>query len=508
MKGVVAAGDRFTAEAAAEILRVGGNAFDAAVSACFAAPMAEPALTSVGGGGFLLAVSPDSPPLLYDFFVDVPPKRLESPEFYPVYVDFGDTVQEFHVGAGSVAVPGFVAGLLRLHEERGKLSLKEVLSVAIDYARNGVTLSPLQASFVKLLEPIFTATEESRRIFAPDGRLIDSTRPFKNPDYAEFLELLAEEGQWVFYEGEIADRIEEISKERGGLLRKEDLSRYKVVERKPLSFSFKGRKVYTNPPPSSGGILIAFTLKLLDSVELKTWGSVEHVSSLIESMRVTSKFRSWFVDGKLHEEGIESLLEDKELIESFRKLFKGKLNLWGNTTQISVIDSEGNGVSVTTTNGEGSGVVIPGTGVMLNNMLGEEDLNPLGFFKWPPYVRLPSMMSPTALFNGNRVELLLGSAGSNRIRSAVVQVILNYVLFQKEIKEAVSLPRLHYERGEVFMEPGFPEEAVKEVMKHYRTTLFSDKNLFFGGVQAVTGDYAAAADDRRGGAVIVLRVKR
>ncbi len=504
MKGVVAAGDRLTAEAGAEILKAGGNAFDAAVAACFAAPMAEPALTSAGGGGFLLAVSPGEEPLLYDFFVDVPPKRLENPDFYPVEVDFGDTKQVFHIGAGSVAVPGFVAGLLRVHSERGRLPLREVLSPAIDYARRGVKLSKLQASFVKLLEPIFTATEEARKIYAPGGKLIDETVEFRNPDYASFLELLSEEGQWVFYEGEIADEIERLSVEKGGLLRKEDLARYKVWERTPLRVPFKDFTVFTNPPPSSGGILIGFTLELLSRVEVEKWGSVKHVGALVESMRTTEKFRKDFVNENLHSEALGELLTKEELLNSYFQLFKNKLNLWGNTTHVSVFDAEGNGVSVTTTNGEGSGVVIPGTGIMLNNMLGEEDLNPLGFFRWPPYVRLPSMMSPTAVFRGENPLLLLGSAGSNRIRSAIVQVILNSLLFQMEPAESVGAPRLHYESGEVYMEPGFPPEAVSEVKKHYRTTLFKEKSLFFGGVQLVTSDFKGAGDPRRGGCAVLV----
>jgi len=504
LKGAVAAGDRLTAQAAAEVLRAGGNAFDAAVAAGFAAPMAEPALTSAGGGGFLLAVSPGQSPLLYDFFVDVPPKRVENPEFYPITVDFGDAKQVFHIGAGSIAVPGFVAGLLRVHAERGKLPLREVLAPAISYAREGVFLSPVQASFVKLLEPIFTATPEAREIYAPDGRLIDETRPFKNPDYAEFLELLIKEGQWVFYEGEIADRIEEISVKRNGLIRKEDLARYKVVERKPLKFRFKGREVYTNPPPSSGGILIAFTLKLLDGVELGEWGSVEHLGALIEAFATTASFRERFVNGHLHDDGIEKILEDEEIFSTYESLFKKRLNLWGNTTHLSILDSEGNGVSMTTTNGEGSGVVIPGAGVMLNNMLGEEDLNPKGFFKWPPYVRLPSMMAPTGVLEGDRVEFLLGSAGSNRIRSAIVQVVLNYLNFKMDIEEAVGAPRVHYEEGVVYLEPGYTESVFREIQKHYKTVLFKEKNMFFGGVQAVSGTFQGAGDERRGGIFVKI----
>ena len=501
MKGVVAAGDKLTAEAGAEILREGGNAFDAAVAACFAAPMAEPALTSAGGGGFLLAVSETEPPLLYDFFVDVPPKRIEKPDFYPIEVDFGDAKQTFHIGAGSVAVPGFVAGLLRVHTERGRMPLKEVLSVAVEYAKSGVVLSEVQASFVKLLEPIFTSTPEARRLYAPDGKLIDSKRTFKNPEYADFLEALSQEGQWIFYEGEVADEIDRLMRERGGILRKEDLERYKVVERRPLKVNFRNFEVFTNPPPSSGGILIGFTLKLLSEVDLGKWGSVQHAGALIESMRTTQKFREDFINGNLHGEKLEELLED-EIFKTYLNLFKNKLNLWGNTTHICVLDGDGNGVSVTTTNGEGSGVVVPKTGIMLNNMLGEEDLNPKGFFKWPPYVRLPSMMSPTAVFLRGKLQLLLGSAGSNRIRSAIVQTVLNYIHFKMEVDESVNSPRLHYENSEVFLEPGFPEETLKEIRRHYKMTLFRSKNMFFGGVQAVDGKFKGAGDPRRGGYVV------
>ncbi|ADU96619.1 gamma-glutamyltransferase [Thermovibrio ammonificans HB-1] len=502
MRGVVAAGDRLTAEAGAEVLRAGGNAFDAAVAACFAAPMAEPALTSAGGGGFLLAVPASGAPVLYDFFVDVPPVRSESPDFYPVLVDFGDAVQEFHIGMASVAVPGFVAGLLRVHSELGRLPLREVLQPAIEYAKKGVRLSELQASFVKLLEPIFMATPEARRLYAPGGKLIDSKTTFRNPDYAGFLEALADEGQWLFYEGDVADRIEALSVSRGGHIRKEDLARYKVVERKPLSFKFGGRELLTNPPPSSGGVLIAFTLGLLNSVEFDGWGTPLYAGALIEAMATTEKFRKEQVDENLHELNGFPFAED--LVESYGRLFKRRLNLWGNTTHISVLDAEGNGASVTTTNGEGSGVVVDGIGVMLNNMLGEEDLNPKGFFRWPPYVRLPSMMAPTAVLSGGGPELLLGSAGSNRIRSAIVEVLVNYLALGLPVDEAVSLPRLHYEKGEVFMEPGFPEEIVEAVKRHYKLSLFRSKNLFFGGVQAVVRGLKGAGDERRGGAVVVV----
>ncbi|NPA16319.1 gamma-glutamyltransferase [Persephonella sp.] len=499
MKGVISAGDRLTAQAGAEILEKGGNAFDAAVAALLAAPLAEPALTSLGGGGFLLAIERGMLPVVYDFFVDVPPKREENPDFFPVYVDFGSTVQEFHIGAGSVAVPGMVAGIYQIYRERCSLPLEELIKPAVRYAQEGIYLSPLQASFVKLLEPIFTATEDSRRIYAPDGKLLDSQTLYRNPEYADFLEKFAAEGSWFFYEGEVADKIEKLSIENRGLLRKEDLRKYRVEEKDPVYFRFRGLDIFTNSPPSPGGLLIAFTLKLLEDRQLDSFGSVSHVSALVEALHTTQVFRREHVDRNIHREGLELLLEDESLLETYQKFFTGRLNLWGNTTHISVIDSRGNAVSTTTTNGEGSGYIIPGTGIMLNNMLGEEDLNPEGFFKWKPYLRLPSMMSPTVVMKGEEIVLSLGSAGSNRIRSAILQVILNYTVFGMDIKTAIEKPRLHYENHTLFFEPGFDKVVIEKGKQLYETVVFDTKSLFFGGVQAVTGDFEGAGDPRRGG---------
>jgi gamma-glutamyltranspeptidase/glutathione hydrolase len=504
---IIAAGDINTANAIKEVLLKGGNAFDGAVAGVFAAYMAEPALTSPGGGGFLSAYThgKDKEPVLYDFFVETPPKRLEKPELYPIEVDFGDAVQIFHIGAGSIAVPGVVEGLLLLHRERGKLPLEDVLKPALNYAREGIYLTKRQASFVKLLEPIFTATGEARKIFAPGGELINEKTKFQNPEYGEFLEKLIEEGSWAFYEGDIADRIDELSQKHNGIIRKEDLARYQVVERKPLKITFKGYEIFLNPPPSAGGILIAFTLLLLNNEDLNTFGSKEHISKLIEALFTTQSFRRENVDGKLHSGELEKLLKNRKLLDRYLKLFYKRLNLWGNTTHIAVSDKEGNIVSTTTTNGEGSGYIIPGYGVMLNNMLGEEDLNPQGFFKYPPYVRLPSMMCPTIVLKDGEPILGLGSAGSNRIRSAILQVLLNVLVFKMGLQEAVDAPRLHVEENTVYLEPALGREFEKEIEKLYKVVRFREKNLFFGGVQAVAplkGE--GGGDTRRGGVAITL----
>ncbi len=174
----------------------------------------------------------------------------------------------------------------------------------------------------------------------------------------------------------------------------------------------------------------------------------------------------------------------------------------GATTHVAVIDAEGGACSVTCTNGEGSGIVVPGTGIHLNNMMGEQDLSPLGFFTHPPGRRLPSMMAPTVVLGPDgSPELALGSAGSNRIRSAILQVIVGVVDHGMSAREAVEAPRVHFEDGVVYAEPGIDATG----LDGHEVAWFRDVNMFFGGCQAVTGDLRGAGDPRRGGAVVSVR---
>ena len=503
MKGVVSAGDTNSAQAGADILKQGGNAYDAALAVMLAAPLTEPLFTSLGGGGFLLGLEKGKKPELYDFFVQVPKKRVEEPEFYPIYVDFGAAVQEFHIGAGSVAIPGLVEGIYQVHKDKGTLPLSEIIKPAVKYARQGVYLSSMQASFVKLLEPIFTSTKSSMDVYGIDDKnLIDETHLFKNPAYADFLEAFAKEGSKVFYEGVVADEIEKIMKENDGLILKEDLKNYQCIKREPIDFNYKGYEIVTNPPPSGGGILIAFTMKILEKYELKDFRSFEYVKGMIEAFNTTSDFRREHVDEFLHDEKLKDILQNDRLIKNYCTTMHSRLNLWGNTTHLSVIDELGNAVSVTTTNGEGSGHVIPSSGIMLNNMMGEEDLNPHGWFAWEEGLRLPSMMAPTAVLKDGKPELILGSAGSNRIRSAITQTMVNNLDYGKSLHESINSPRIHFEKGSVCMEPDCSQAIRDELEKHYKLQYFDDLNVFFGGVQAVDGNLNGGCDSRRGAAVI------
>ncbi len=494
MKGVVSAGDKSTAVAGEWILKQGGNAYDAALACMLAAPLCEPIFTSLGGGGFMLCSEVDKTPHIYDFFVDVPKKSINEPEFFPIYVDFKTTVQEFHIGCGSAAVPGMVKGIWQIYQDHASLPMETLIQPALKYATKGVYISKMQASFIKLLEPIFTSTKSSLDLYSFNGKLLDETILFRNPEYANFLKEFAKIGSDIFYDGSVTDSIDKLCKENDGLISKDELHSYKVHKREPIHFKYKDYDIYTNPPPSSGGILIAFSLMLLENRSLDT----NYIEKLIEAQKITGDFRSEHIDEFLHKNNLEEVLKNDRLIKNFNLSMDSRLNMWGNTTHISVIDKDGNCASVTTTNGEACGHVIPETGIMLNNMLGEEDLNPHGFFTWQSGIRLPSMMAPTALLKNTKPELILGSAGSNRIRSAVLQTILNYTHFNMTPQEAISAARIHYERDSIYCEPPLHVKMSESIKRQYELHKFDELNLFFGGVQAVSGNFKGGADPRRG----------
>ena len=519
MGGVVAAGHEKTAQAARIVLEAGGNAFDAAVAAAFMACVAEPTLTSLGGGGFLLAHSAAGENLLFDFFTQTPRSRSHhsNPHFYPIEANFGDTVQAFHIGLGSIAVPGVFAGLLRVHGQLGRIPLNVVTEPAVTCAREGLIVSEFQSYCYELLEPILMATERSKAIYAPQGSLHKAGEQICMPQFADTLEHLAHLGDFAalkaFYEGEIAQQTVRACREGGGFLQMTDFENYEVVVRSPLSISYRGAQLLTNPLPSAGGSLIAFCLELLNRFDLgdMTFGSSAHLDLLSQAMRYTNEARRDHLNRSLfNPDAIEMFLSD-DLVDKYanpvRELLSNGLNRWGSTTHISVMDEEGNAASVTTSNGEGSSYVVPGTQIMMNNMLGEEDLNPLGFNQWPTDQRMSSMMSPTMILRGSKPQLVLGSGGSNRIRTAVLQVISNVLDFGMTLPQAVSAPRIHWEAGKFHTEPGLEGASVEAdaALGTDQIVRWQQSNMFFGGVHSVgigeEGSLQGAGDFRRSGAV-------
>jgi gamma-glutamyltranspeptidase/glutathione hydrolase len=504
-KGAIAAGHEMTAEAAATVLAAGGNAFDAAVSACFAACVAEPVLASLGGGGFLLAKPVAQPALVYDFFAQTPhrPRRPQETELYPISVDFGDATQEFHIGMGSIATPGAIAGMFAVQRELCRMPMRELITPASEFARDGLVLTPFQYRLARIVEPILRASEAA---FAPHAspqapeRLAEPGETLRQPDLADSLEALSEEGEDIFYRGAWGERLIADCAAGGGHLVEEDLAAYRVVRRKPLSTAYRGESILINPSPALGGPLILFALRLLDQIDLRAHrrGSASHIHALATAMDLTQRLRR---EGATETDPGSDPLAAR-LIDTMRKhpLFPR------GTTQISIADAEGNLASLTLSNGEGAGYVLPGTGIVLNNMLGEEDINPQGFHRWPQDRRLSSMMSPTLLARPDGSWVVTGSSGSNRIRSAILQVVVNLVDFGLPLSEAVAAPRIHFEDDLLNLEPPVDDDTLSALATHWpKLRRWNQLSVFFGGAHSVlrTASHVleGAADPRRGGAV-------
>ena len=504
-KGAVASGHPLTSAAAEEILREGGNAYDAIIAAHFAACVVEPVLASLGGGGYLMAEPAQAQARVYDFFTQTPiaPPR-DGLEFYPISADFGTTRQEFHIGMGSVATPGAVAGMFAIHRDLGTLPMSRLIEPAVHVAREGHRMNALQAYILDVVSPIYLATESSRAMYGSDARpgsLKAEGEWLVQRELGDTLEALGREGEALFYGGELAQRMAAQSQGRG-LLSLADLQRYRVEMREPLRCRYRKSELLLNPPPSSGGALLAFALSLLDAVQPAELHSAQWTGALAEVMAATNKARFEALDGC---SGIEALLEPT-LLQRYRDEVMQRPFCSRGTTQISVVDSAGNLASMTVSNGEGCGELVSGSGIMLNNVLGEEDLNPGGFFRWQPNTRMTSMMAQTIL-HPPRGRGVLGSGGSNRLRTAILQVVLNLVDRGMDIDQAVAAPRQHMENGVLHLEPGACDQPGELCDEFAQIHQWPERNLYFGGVHSVwlqDERFQAVGDSRRDGVGLVV----
>ncbi|GBE40733.1 acylase ACY 1 [bacterium BMS3Bbin09] len=506
MKGAVATGHPLTAMAATEMLSAGGNAFDAAVAAGFASVVAEPSLTSLGGGGFMLAHIEEKEDILFDFFVNTPGlgnNEKIKPVMTPANIVFPECSQVFHIGLGSVAVPGMLKGLLHIHRRLCTLPIKTILVPALSYLKEGVETIGPQDIFLDLLKPIFTSTDYGKKIHTINGQYIKLHDKIFNPLLKDFYEEIAE-NRCNIYSGKTAQKLVEAMKEHNGMVTLEDLAAYEVIERKPLRIKYRDREILTNPPPASGGIMLALSMHFLENIDLSRHprNSEEILITLVELMKEMQPSRILKNGNHITYPFLNDVTAP--LIESFKKSVSKKtfISTQG-TTQISVVDEKGNAASMTTSNGSGSGCYIPGTGIMLNNMMGEDDLHPDGFFSSPPNIRVSSMMTPTITLKNGRVSTVLGSGGSKRIKTAILQVLINIIDFEYSLKDAAESPRVHFEDGVVHAEPGIPAGTIEKLRKHYKVHQWDKKNMYFGGVHCVNTEMEGWGDSRRGGSFLI-----
>jgi gamma-glutamyltranspeptidase / glutathione hydrolase len=459
MKGAIAAGHPVTAEVGARVLGRGGNAVDACIAAGFASWATESPLTGPGGAGFMLVhTARDRRTRVLDFFATVPSGPREDPTDVTIVFE-GSQTQHFRVGTGTCAVPGSVAGLEAAHRSYGSLPWRELVADAIELARAGFEVTESQAYLHTILAPVLSET--------PAAGLTIGAR-FAWPELAGTLERVAKRGAAAVYTGPVARAIARTVP----AIRQTDLERYRVVRRRPVTVPYRGGEFLSNPPPSSGGVLIAFGLRRLERPG--RFGTPAAVARIVRVMDEQTRARERRLTRRLVTAG---------------------------TTHISVVDAAGNAASLSvSTGGGGSGVVVPETGIHMNNMLGEFDLM-VGAPR--PGERLTSMMAPSLVLDDGEPRLVLGSAGSNRLRGAIMQVAVNVLAHRMDVATAIAAPRVHLEQGVLHLEPPLEPGRVPYEQSHWRA-----RNLFFGGVAAVErlpdGTLAAAGDPRRGGAGIVV----
>jgi gamma-glutamyltranspeptidase/glutathione hydrolase len=458
MTGAVAAGHPLTAEAGADVLRAGGNAVDACVAAAAVSWICESPLTGPGGGGFLLFHrAREARTQLLDFFVAVPQREASPDELIEVVVDFGDSQQLFYTGAMSVAVPGTVLGLWEAATRWGSTPWPDLLAPAVRLAREGVVLNEAQAYLHEILDPLLRYSPEGDAVYGP-GRALRAGERFAVPELADTLERLGSEGPDYLYRGELAKRIAAHVP-----VTLDDLARYEVIEREPLAVSYRGDELRTNPPPSAGGRLLAVGLEALGDAAATPL-------SIVGAMQAQDAMR--------------------------------RGDAAGGTTHISAVDRNGDAASLSSSLGSSGGVVVPGTGLQLNNMLGEPQLAG----EERPGARVTSLMTPSLLLREGRPRLVVGSAGSTRLHGAILQVVANVAARGLGVEKAVDAPRMHFENGVAHCED--PAAADELEAAGYPVVRWRQRNLFFGGVSAVEirddGSLAGAGDPRRGGAAVVV----
>ena len=450
----IAGGHRDTVSSAENILKSGGNAFDAAISGVFSSMVCEYLYTGAASGGAMMVQKNGFSPSLIDFFVETPRSIQKNVgDFKTIYADFGDTKQEFNIGAGSVGVPGTIPGLIEIHKRYGSLPFSVLVEQSVHLAKKGSVTSKNQEYLSSVLSPVISNSPELLSLFKKDGSFLRAGERFFNKELGLFLEQFLYEDPTVFYKNEVCPLFYDTISE-GGIISLKDLQDYTPKKRRPLAVKYRGCDIFMNPKPSTGGVLIKEGLKSLSKIKNVSKKDVEAALFAI------------------------NLLKDRDAV--------------GSTTHLTVIDHEKNVASATTTNGVGAGFIIPKTGIMPNNMLGEKHLNPHGFHAWKSKQRIPSNVCPTLVLGGRRGVVALGSAGSSRIISAILSVITNMLDYKMSLVDAVSSPRIHVEDGILHCEP----DSEKPKYRADEVVSWGDKNMYFGGVNACSFS-ESVGDERR-----------
>lgn len=500
-KVITAAGSTISAEAAATVADAGGNAVDAAIAAVVVSMCTEPGIIAPAAGAFITVWAPGEEPVTIDGYCEMPgrahPERLGTGR-NEVFITYGGGMRT-NVGYASVATPGAFAGFDVASERYGALPWFETLGPAIHHTRNGFPVPGVSARYLEHShDAIFGWHPESRRVVHhADGTIIAQGEILTMPDLADSLELIARNGAEVFYTGEVGKAITDEVDGNGGILSAEDMAAYEAHVRAPVFFHVDDWRLATNPPPAVGGAAMAALVLFVAESGFTSW-TPETTAKIVEFQRAIFGYRGAEIEPAADvSKAIQVLLEAAQLGD-LQKLLAA-----GSTTHVSAVDSNGLACSITSSAGYGSGVMVPGTGIWLNNSLGELELHPQGYHGLTPGTRLFSNMAPTIARHRDGEVLAIGSAGADRITTAVGESLLNHLLLDLPLPEAVAHPRVH---AEIFEnEPSIAYELDLPVETEGRVRHFAERSMYFGGVQAAAwspaGGLVATADPRRSGDV-------
>ena len=508
-KAMVVSAREEASQLAADIMKKGGNAFDAMVATELSLVIAYPFAGSVGGGGFMVYRKSNGEVGGIDYREKAPLAAHKD-----MYLDsLGNVIPGLSTSGGTaVGVPGTVAGVLEVHRKFGKLPLKEIIEPIIALANKGVVVTEKQAErLAGYREDFIKANSDSTKFAGP----FTAGDTIKYPTYAKTLQKIMEEGRDGFYKGEVAQKLADFVQENGGLITTEDLEKYEAVWRDPIVFNYKDIKVISMSPPSSGGVTINQIFKMMEPYEVAKYGhnSAKTIQLFTEASRRAYADRNFYLgDPDFVEIPYDMLLNDEYIQERMANFSFDKATLSSEvshgeveivesaqTTHFSIVDSEGNAVSVTSTlnGGYGSKLYCEELGFFLNNEMDDFSAKPgvpnmFGLIgaeanSIQPEKRMLSSMTPTIVEKDGKLYMVVGTPGGSTIITAVAQTILNVYEFNLSMQEAVNAPRFHHQwlPDMVIFEPeGFSDE-LKEQLKSKGYIINEERTPIIGKVDAI-----------------------
>ncbi len=502
----ISSGSQISADAGANIAEIGGNAVDAAIAATLVSMCTDLGVMAPGAGGFITIWSPEKQPIVIDGYGEMPGRGLPSERvgkgITEVVFDYGGLMSTM-IGYGSVATPGMFAGLALAAEEYGNLPWKTLVEPARQWVEEGFPLTGGAAEYLSYTHlAIFSWNQESYRVLHhADGSCLTEGEKVVMPELAESLRLIGEQGVSSLYTGTIGQLLSREILANEGLLTALDLQAYQALPRTPISIRLGDWEVVTNPPPSIGGACVAMMLLLLEKQPLLT-GEKAIVKQMAEIQKTVLDYRH-------HHFSLSSQsLQESEVISWLKQASLGDFEMGltsPSTIHTSAVDTEGLACAITASAGYGSGVMIKGTGLWLNNSLGEIELHPGGLQGLTPGTRLISNMAPTIARRDDGTVLAIGSPGASRITTAIVQVLHNYLHLGMSLSQAINHPRLHVEVVDGLPSMVFETGVDGDSIDGFVSRQFPQQSMYFGGVQGALwcreGGLLAVADPRRTGGI-------